>query len=185
MTFGAISGDISPLRILRNLEPKEPSPVLREFSLDLGEEYVQPPPSEEKRPKLVTAKEPVELIDDEVRSIYLSYPRRVDPADAYRAIRAAHSKLVKGNTILAPDGTKVAKMSREHALVLLQAKAKRYGVVMQGKDQKFIPYPATWFNKARYLCTDEVWRDSQETETPTAAPRDVMAEHRARKAAGR
>jgi len=73
-----------------------------------------------------------------VEKIYQEYPKKVARGQAIKAIKTALKKV----------GSET----------LLEA-VKKYAVSVRGKDQKFIPHPATWFNGERWL-----------DETPAEAP---------------
>jgi hypothetical protein len=68
----------------------------------------------------------------ECLALYRAYPRHVAPKDAYRAIEKA-LKETPFEELLASVERFAAKMKRD------------------GEEEKFIPYPATWFNGGRYL----------------------------------
>jgi hypothetical protein len=70
-----------------------------------------------------------------IESIYQSYPKKVDKGHAIKAINAALEKV--------------------DANVLLES-VKRYAAQWDGKDKKFCPNPATWFNGERWADEPEI-----------------------------
>lgn len=77
----------------------------------------------------VTNNQP-ENIDKQIEVIYTAYPKKKGKGAADRAIRSALKKLPFDD--------------------LLQA-VQKFAEAEKGKDPKYIPYPATWFNQERWL----------------------------------
>lgn len=69
--------------------------------------------------------------EEEIETLYKEYPRKKAPARAKKAIKAA-----------------LGKVSYD---ILLSA-VKSYAETVKGKDMKYVPYPASWFN-------GECWND--------------------------
>ncbi len=147
VTFEAISGDISPLPILKNHEPSlEPSPVADApaRALDFGENPAPAPP-----PKAGPVKSS-SISEDEVESIRMAYPRKEAPEPARKAIRKQYALLVKGKVIKA-DGIRLPGMTGEQAVSYMFAQAAAYARSPTLPDHpRFIPHPATWFNSGAY-----------------------------------
>lgn len=81
----------------------------------------------ESAPKELFKKTEVDLTEE----IYKAYPRKVGKPAALKAIIAA----IKTTKISPPD---------------LLAKTKEFALASQGKEEHFIPHPATWFNQHRF-----------------------------------
>lgn len=75
-----------------------------------------------------------EVINKQIEAIYKAYPKKKGKGAADRAIRSALKKLPFDN--------------------LLQA-VRKFAEAEKGKDPKYIPYPATWFNQERWLDEDD------------------------------
>jgi uncharacterized protein YdaU (DUF1376 family) len=76
-----------------------------------------------------------------VAEIYRAYPRHVAPGDARQAILKAIARIAKADGASQPDATeKLLRRVEGYA-----AQVKR-----DGTELRFVPHPATWFNKERY-----------------------------------
>ena len=75
--------------------------------------------------------------DEELKPLYLAYPRHTAPAAALKAMRKAVSE------IAAADETSLATaLGKLHGRIVLYAAQER----RKGTAEKYIPYPATWLN---------------------------------------
>lgn len=79
---------------------------------------------------------------EEVERIYQAYPRKISPGDARKAIRKA-----------------LAAVSFDELLEAVKAYAKS----VNGSDRKFVPYPATWFNRERWNDDRAEWKPVDES----------------------
>lgn len=73
----------------------------------------------------------------EAEEIYKLYPRLVGKKKAIKKIEKAFDDMP-------PDK--------------LKAKVKEYANAVRGKEKKYIPHPATWFNQGRYFDDPKEWR---------------------------
>lgn len=73
----------------------------------------------------------------ELESIYAAYPRRVAKQAALKAIAHALALITKRNGVHDPAAW-------------LLARTQAYAASRASEDQKFTPYPATWFNRGSY-----------------------------------
>lgn len=87
-------------------------------------------------------------LDETIEAIYQLYPRRVAKGAAKQAIRKALKKTTAG---------------------VLQEAVMAYAAAMQGQDRRFIPHPATWFNR-------EQWNDDREDWQLSTAVRPASRE---------
>lgn len=76
----------------------------------------------------------------QAEEVYRAYPRKVGRPDAIKAI----SKAIK-------------KHGFENVLSITQD----YAVSRIGRDEKFTPHPATWFNQERYLDDPSTWTPNE------------------------
>lgn len=86
--------------------------------------------------------------ETEAESIYAEYPRKVVKKKAIKAILAAMKK---------------------HPVKMLRERTVAYAASVKGKEQQYIPHPATWFNEDRFL--DEI-----EVHSMPAAGKPVQAQ---------
>lgn len=100
--------------------------------------------SEEEKSAEKRNKKEIEL---QVETIYQAYPKKKDKGHALKAIRSALDKCPYDKLL-------------EHV--------KRYAQSVVGKDQQFIPYPATWFNGLR-------WEDQEEIKTEKQLREEALA----------
>ncbi len=99
------------------------------------------------------------LPDDGVAEIYAAYPRHVGKIDAMKAIEKAIHRLIKGEY----EGH---CMSRAQAIAGLKERALMFAGSPAGQKEKFTPYPATWFNRGRYLDDIEEWNHEEGNRSP-------------------
>lgn len=76
------------------------------------------------------------MLDEMCLLIYDAYPKKVGRPAAIRAIRSA--------------------IGRELSPILL-SKTRDYAAAVKGKDPRYIPHPATWFNQERYNDDPATW----------------------------
>ena len=126
------------------------------------------------------------LAEDEIEEIRLAYPRKKKPEDARKAIRAAHAKLVAGKVTLA-DGNKVPRMSSVNAKGYLLERTKLFAASLDGrKEERYISYPASWFNAGSYTENEGSWGVSP-TDDPSKssnAPPPMSTADRSRQQRG-
>lgn len=91
-----------------------------------------------------------EELEPRVRQIYKLYPRRVGPRDALRAISEALQRLMEGET--GPN------LSLNEATLLLETSTREFAVSPSGQRGQYTPYPATWFDRSRYLDDPGEWQ---------------------------
>jgi len=181
-TFCPISPDISPLPILKNHEPSlEPSHVAGapERAPGFREDYAQTTAPMSTPTPAVTKSRP--LAESEVESILRAYPRKEAPVPARKAIRAQHALLMKGSVIKA-DGSTTPGMTSEEAAAYLLERTRAYAahpktLATLARDPKYIPYPATWFNRGSYTA-DEY--GAEPTQATAIAPPRMSTVERAR-----
>ena len=89
-------------------------------------------PSISSSPKAAAAK----FLATAVEEIYQAYPRKKAPAEAKKAITKHLSVIAKRGT---PDPT-----------VWLLGQVKAFAKTRIGEDEKYTPYPASWFNAGSY-----------------------------------
>lgn len=98
-------------------------------------------------------------LDNLAADIYSVYPRRVARGAGLKAIAKAISTVAKrGATNLHPDsGGDTAR-----AAEWLKGRTSAYAESPQGKrtDKNYIPYPASWFNDARYDDDPSEWNQA-------------------------
>jgi hypothetical protein len=158
---------------------------LKAFTKGLGEGFAkafaeacaQPSPNQEQEqeqeqeqidtiPQTPFAAEPAVLSNDtknpkptesQAERLYGLYPRKRDKLDAKKAIRKAVC------VVMAGDADHPA-MSLDDALNWLAQRVTLFGQCVQGCDQNFIPYAASWFNAGAFWDDEREWRQ-QETKT--------------------
>jgi hypothetical protein len=69
-------------------------------------------------------------LDEEIRQLYMAYPRRVGGKKAHESIQTALKKIPYAE---------------------LYPKVVAYAASVAGKDKQFIPLPTTWFNQERWI----------------------------------
>lgn len=89
-------------------------------------------------------------------AIYKTYPRKVAKRDALRAIENAVQRLIGGES--------GPLMEWRAAEAFLASKSTEFANSIAGKKGVYTPYPATWFNKSRYLDDPEEWDRSTVTD---------------------
>lgn len=92
-------------------------------------------------------------LDETIDAIYQLYPRRVAKGAAREAIRKALKKTTAG---------------------VLQEAVMAYAVAMKGRDRKFIPHPATWFNQERWDDDREDWIASGTGDTKVSREQERL-----------
>jgi hypothetical protein len=86
--------------------------------------------------------------------LYSLYPRKRDKLDAKKAIWKA------AGTVMAGDSDHPA-MELDDALNYLAERVALYARCVQGRDQNFIPYPASWFNAGSFWDDEQDWVEQQ------------------------
>ena len=106
-----------------------------------------------------------ELSDEELRAVYLAYPRRKALRDAMKAMRSAVERIAK------EDGT-----TQHEALAKLKTRVEAYAkhVKINGTEEQFLPYPATWLNDGCYD-DEDLLRLAPKTEESRPAPMSLKA----------
>jgi hypothetical protein len=92
----------------------------------------------------------IKLTDSQIQKLYESYPRKRDPLEAKKAIRKAISVVMAGD----PDHPAMLLIE---ALDYLAQRVTLYARSIQGSDQKYVPYPASWFNAGSFWDDDREW----------------------------
>lgn len=87
---------------------------------------------------------PTAEFETQFQAFYTKYPRRIAPAAARRAFKAALKKTT---------------------IDVVLAAAEQYADLTNGTEQRFIPYPATWLNQER-------WADETRPESVAPSPWD-------------
>lgn len=82
---------------------------------------------------------------EEVNQIYKAYPRKVAPKKAKQKIE------------IALRDVKFDKLLRTVQL---------YAAAVEGKEKRYIPHPATWFNQGRYDDDPSEWIEEKEEKEP-------------------
>lgn len=104
-----------------------------------------------------------------VQRIYAAYPRKVGKKAAESAIlKALKSGAIKG----VPEDT---LLERVNAYALAVSK-------WADDDMAYIPYPATWFNQARWEDDPETWKRGDKTSRALDRRRDVKKENEEKQA---
>lgn len=85
----------------------------------------------------------------EVERAYRAYPRHVGKGQALLAIRKAVQQLGTGEDW--------PKLSPPEALEFLCERATAFARSAAGRNGKFTPHPATWFQQGRYLDDEREW----------------------------
>lgn len=97
----------------------------------------------------------IKFSKQQLDSIYQAYPRKVGRAAALKAID-------KALLVLAERGT------QEPTAWLLE-RVEKYAASPAGRQRNFTPYPATWFNQARYDDDENEWANTNENARGQAA----------------
>ena len=90
-----------------------------------------------------------QVSDAQCERIYRVYPRHVGKPDAIKAIRKAVVDLCSGKERPA--------MTEAEALAWLHDRAYTFALSAAAENEKFTPYPATWFNAGRYHDDEREW----------------------------
>ena len=90
----------------------------------------------------------------QTEQLYTLYPRKRDKLDGKKAIRKAV------RTVMAGD-TDHPAMQLEDALNYLAQRVTLYAQCVRGRDQNFIPYPASWFNAGAFWDDEHDWREAK------------------------
>lgn len=125
------------VEMLSTGEPEEDDEPTVKESLTVAPEPVQPVAR--------TTPDKPRSRKDQIEAIYKAYPRKVAPQAAKKAIAKALDQ---------PDVTFGS---------LLEA-VEEYARSRVGKDQKFTPHPATWFNRGSYHDDREDWHRSDKPD---------------------
>ena len=107
----------------------------------------------------------IEVVEEQVKQLYALYPRKAGKAQAFKAIRAALGKI---------------SFDELFAVVAEYADSPK----VKATPQKFIPYPATWFNGERWLDDRSAWHDNPDA-APSAIGDFFIAAHANRHHSGR
>lgn len=94
-----------------------------------------------------------------VLEIYNLYPRKVGKKAALTMIAKA-----------------IKDLNRPDAVEYLKARVQEYAESRKGEDQKYTPYPATWFNQERYDDDPGTWRHQSGPGTRPAGPAKARSE---------
>jgi hypothetical protein len=92
-----------------------------------------------------------------------AYPRKRDKLNAKKAIRKAVS------VVMAGDADHPA-MPLEDALDYLVQRVTLYAGYVQGCDQNYLPYPASWFNAGAFWDDEREWAKKQNGKVPAPVP---------------
>lgn len=135
--YGVLSPDCKPhLNVIRLLQGHGIQRVSKGYPKGQGKEKDKEKEQEE------------ETTSELVESIYSVYPRKEAPQDAKRAIRKAIDSF---------------PLLKETLLAKVQAYADAVKLWSQD-ERKFIPHPATWFNRGSYDEDPSIWRRGKFTE---------------------
>lgn len=97
-------------------------------------------------------------------SIYSAYPRKLAPKNAEKSILKA-----------------LKELQEEEGISLLEAHQRlleatmEYAVRVKDKERKFVPHPATWFNRGDHLCDPDEWGDAPLLKREGALPSEEWA----------
>jgi hypothetical protein len=111
--------------------------------------------------------------EDQVERLYQLFPLKVGKIAAKKALRKATAQVMHGDADHPP-------MPLAEALDYLADRLRLYGRCVQGRDRKYIPHPATWFNEGRFWDDEQTWKvgDSKngvpKTPTRLANPVDQL-----------
>jgi len=102
--------------------------------------------------------------DPRVEEIRLAYIRKKAPKDARIAIAAAVERI---GTREGRDGHAwLLSITRQYS-----AAVEQWSKEERGPNDKFVPYPATWFNGERYDEAPETWASEKQARAASAVPR--------------
>ena len=91
---------------------------------------------------------------EEVKAIYVAYPRHLAPRAAYKAIQKAAERLVKEKA--QPDEHTARRWLWKRTAQYAKSPAGQPPPIKNGPD--FRPYPATWFNAGHYDSDPSEWQ---------------------------
>lgn len=93
-----------------------------------------------------------------IDELYQLYPKHLEPIAAKKAIAKAIQRLTTEREYRGENLPEI------QVLAGLKTRVMQYAESRQGKKE-FTPYPATWFNKGRYLEDPEEWYDDKTSKT--------------------
>ena len=100
--------------------------------------------------------DPIEIyLKDKIEHIYQTYPRHVGHDKATASIRSAIKKIQSTRKVSEKDAADWLA-----GVVVRYAKTK---ATCSADERKFIPYPATWFNRGSYNDDEREWSGGHET----------------------
>jgi hypothetical protein len=111
----------------------------------------------------------------QVNEIYQLYPRKVEKREALKAITAAIKRVREGE--YKNDG-----VSEAEAIAGIKDRTALFAQSPAGNRGKYTPYPATWFNRSRYLDDPKEWDRGEESGAdsgPTKTERRVANNRKA------
>lgn len=116
----------------------------------------QPAEQPLRKRSVVGANPAVGSISDKALAIYAAYPRHVGKQAALRAIEKAARALAK------PDKSDRFNQVDPYAFLLERTQSYAAAVAQWPADEKrFIPHPATWYNRASYCDDPKEWERGQ------------------------
>lgn len=87
----------------------------------------------------------------DVESIYEAYPRKANKAVALKAVVKAVERVARGG----PRAEGQEQWPPVDPVAFLRERSEAFARSCQGKNPKYIPHAATWFNQERYLDVPE------------------------------
>jgi hypothetical protein len=110
-------------------------------------------PSEDEDENVIEVTNGIELIAEKrIEDLYNAYPKKVAKVRAFKAIKAALKKVGYNELLVS---------------------VVKYSESVAGKERKYIPNPASWFNDERWL--DELEKSESDTIKNTAM--EMLNEH--------
>lgn len=86
--------------------------------------------------------------EQKIKSIYSEYPRKVAPKNAYKAIEAA-----------------LKEMEYEELLDITKQYYQSVKDKLDTPDKRYIPHPATWYNRGSYMEDPKEWKGTNENRS--------------------
>jgi hypothetical protein len=112
-------------------------------------------------PKPPKGGEGVEIDPSRVHLIYAAYPKHKHPRDAKTAIAKALQRVRKGDEPGPPGHVGPWPPPDEFAWLLARTQAFAEAVGKWSADQqRYVPYPASWFNRGGYCDDEREWKRS-------------------------
>ena len=102
-------------------------------------------------------------------AIYQTFPKHRAKINALKSIAKAYETLKKQPSLVdsfivdvMTNASEADKELYRNPLTLLERQTKRYAIFMANYAERFIPFPATWFNSGDYLSPPSAWKAQAE-----------------------